>query len=205
MKYVVILDIGIAARNESKPFVEGIRKDVFIKSAVTNKTLYNWVWPGLAVFPDFNSKDVFKYWGDNIQDLKDKIDFDGIWLDMNEPAAFLDGERSALGIRRVNMTNFNLPYLPGNSSLERKTISADALHKNRGFFIDQEAKLTELEYHALNGFTETIVTHQALKTRLSHRLPFIISRSTFVGQGAYSGHWTVGDNLNLNSFKYQMK
>jgi lysosomal alpha-glucosidase len=195
LKYVVILDIGIAARNDSEPFVEGIKKDLFIKSAVTNKTLYNWVWPGLAVFPDFNSKDVFKYWGDNLQAMKSKIDFDGIWLDMNEPAAFLDGERSALGIRRVNMSKYDFPYLPGNATLEKKTISVDSLHKSQGFFIDQENNLTELDFHALNGFTETIVTHQALKTRLSNRLPFIISRSTFVGQGAYSGHWTVRDKI----------
>lgn len=205
LHYVPILDIGIAVGNNSA-YNTGIEKNVFIKSAVTGRPLVNWVWPGLAVFPDFNHPNASEYWGELVEKLHDQLNFDGLWLDMNEPSGFFNGEiliyellqplfKGDFSIikRWLNIPILSgfLPYYPGDSKLNTRTISQDAIHENHGAFIDQNNSLTEIDYHSLNGFTEAKVTYDALKQRCGHKLPFIIARSTAVGGGSFTSHWTV--------------
>ena len=55
------------------------------------------------------------------------------------------------------------------------------------------------DVHNLYGFTETIATNFALK-EIRGKRPFIISRSTYPGQGHYGVHWSgdvVSDWTNL--------
>jgi hypothetical protein len=55
------------------------------------------------------------------------------------------------------------------------------------------------DLHNLYGLTETIATNFAVK-QIRGKRPFIISRSTFPGQGHYGGHWSgdvVSDWTNL--------
>ena len=84
---------------------DGLDKGVFIKSGNPNrdkmdalspiknlnKTLYGRVWPGYAAFPDFTSPNGESYWIDQLTKFAQIIDYDGLWIDMNEIANFCTG------------------------------------------------------------------------------------------------------------------
>ena len=71
------------------------------------------------------------------------IQFDGVLLDMNEPSNFCEGacyppaERTAFDYSR------DLPYVPGNQSLEIHTISLNSTHIGN---------ISEADVHAYGGF-----------------------------------------------------
>ena len=47
-----------------------------------------------TVFPDWTANNVQAWWQEAFDDFKAKAEYDGIWLDMNEPASFAE-EREA--------------------------------------------------------------------------------------------------------------
>ena len=47
------------------------------------------VWPGWCAFPDFTDPEARTWWGEQMEALL-TWRLDGLWLDMNEPAAFVD-------------------------------------------------------------------------------------------------------------------
>jgi alpha-glucosidase (family GH31 glycosyl hydrolase) len=49
------------------------------------------VWPNEAVFPDFYNPDTTEWWHNQLSNMKKNLNFDGLWLDMNEIANFCDG------------------------------------------------------------------------------------------------------------------
>ncbi|XP_049848123.1 uncharacterized protein LOC126311211 [Schistocerca gregaria] len=92
-KYVLIFDPGIKVDYQYEAFLEGMRKDVFVKSAAESYLLGR-VWPGDVYFVDFTHPRAAEYWGGELQKFHKKVGFDGIWIDMNEVSNFCDGECS---------------------------------------------------------------------------------------------------------------
>lgn len=68
----------------------------------------------------------------------------------------------------------------------------------------RQAAGSHYDLHNMYGFTETMVTNAALRSVRPKLRPFIISRSTFPGQGRYGGHWTGDIRSDWDAMKYSI-
>lgn len=91
-RWVPIIDVGVKQQFPRGPGLQaGLEKNIFVKNN-KGQNLLGSVWPGRVYFPDFLNPLTEDYWGEMLEFLYKTIPFDGIWLDMNEIANFVDGE-----------------------------------------------------------------------------------------------------------------
>ena len=87
-KFIPIIDIGFSYdQNDMSIYNKiGDENNLFIKSGYTKKNLFGKVWPKKNAFPDFFNPNIYKIWDFGLDNYLKIVDYDGIWLDMNEPA-----------------------------------------------------------------------------------------------------------------------
>ncbi|XP_045600359.2 lysosomal alpha-glucosidase [Procambarus clarkii] len=180
MHYVPIIDPGISAAEPYHtylPWDEGVRFAIFVRNS-SNLPFIGKVWnPVATAWPDFTHPLAAYYWGRQLLRFHNTVPVDGAWIDMNEPSNFLSG--SVDGCKRSNFEN---PYFS-------PAVHGDVLFYHTLCMGARHHLGIHYNLHNLYGFTETIATNAALQIIRAKR-PFIISRSTFPGQGHYGGHWT---------------
>ncbi|MFW5937270.1 MAG: TIM-barrel domain-containing protein, partial [Desulfosalsimonas sp.] len=81
-----IVDPGIKIEEGYEPYADGLEKDVFVKYP-DGQPYAGEVWPGWCHFPDFTNPKTRTWWGKWLKTLTD-AGVEGIWCDMNEPAAW---------------------------------------------------------------------------------------------------------------------
>ncbi|XP_033896341.3 lysosomal alpha-glucosidase [Acipenser ruthenus] len=191
MKYVMIVDPGISSSGlpgSYKPFDDGLKRGVFILNQ-TGQPLIGKVWPGPTAFPDFTNPETHRWWYDNVKEFHDKVPFDGMWIDMNEPSNFVMGSLHGCPSNELE----NPPYVPGvvGGSLKSKTLCASS----------SQHLSSHYNLHNLYGLTEAIASHDAL-IKVRGKRPFVISRSTFSSHGRYAGHWTGDVQSTWEQLRY---
>ncbi|KAL6969845.1 NAD(P)H-dependent D-xylose reductase (XR) [Sarracenia purpurea var. burkii] len=214
MKYIVLIDPGIAVNSTYGVYQRGIADDVFIK--YEGKPFLAQVWPGAVNFPDYLNPKTVQWWVDEIKRFHELVPVDGLWIDMNEASNFCSGLCKiptgkqcpsgsgpgwvcCLDCKNITKTRWDDPPYKINASglqtpIGYKTIATSAVHYNG---------VLEYDAHSLYGFSETIATHIALEG-LQGKRPFILSRSTFVGSGHYAAHWTGDNKGTWDDLKYSI-
>ncbi|OWZ01106.1 hypothetical protein PHMEG_00027576, partial [Phytophthora megakarya] len=202
-KFVPIIDPGIPDDESLYAYTRGLEMDIFMTSS-DGKPYLGQVWPGPTYFPDFFHPDAESYWVEQLSRMHELMQYDGIWIDMNELSNFCNGLNCS---RSDNVTcpnadsqttcclvctddenEWNHPPFAINNDGDQtpiyyKTVSASA---------QQYGGVQQYNSHNLYGFTEAITTNAVLESVFNKR-SFVLSRSTFAGAGAHTAHWT-GDN-----------
>uniref|UniRef100_A0A669QHZ2 alpha-glucosidase n=1 Tax=Phasianus colchicus TaxID=9054 RepID=A0A669QHZ2_PHACC len=216
MRFIIILDPTISGNEtDYPPFSRGVDNDVFMKWPNSNDIIYSKVWPFLpnvqvneslpeqtqievniahAAFPDFLRNSTVEWWKreivefyNNPTDPSKSIKFDGLWIDMNEPATFMN---AAFGGCRDEILN-NPPYMPhlGDRS-EGITFESPCMEGQQ--YLPDGTPVRHYDVHCLYGWAQTRPTLEALQSVTRER-GIVITRSTYPSSGRWAGHW-LGDN-----------
>ncbi|KAL7639020.1 UNVERIFIED_CONTAM: hypothetical protein RMT77_010554 [Armadillidium vulgare] len=203
MHYVIMTDPGISGSEEPGgylPYDLGVKEDVFVKNS-TDQIFIGKVWNNKStVFPDFFKPNSVIYWSSLIRKFHERLAFDGLWIDMNEPSNFYNGQKDGCPVNSSLEHPYYIPLVKGGV-LYFKTLCMTAKHHLGNHY----------DLHNIYGFSEAIATFASLKIVKKNPDPFIISRATFPGIGAFAGHWTgdiysdwfnlwksIGDVLTMN-------
>eukprot|EP00833_Pecoramyces_ruminatium_P017697 jgi/Orpsp1_1/1191729/evm.model.d7180000088088.1 len=190
--YINMVDPAISTDSNYETYQRGIQADIFVKDS-EGKNFIGKVWPGLTVYPDWFNPKVKNYWKKEFELFKNIAMTDGNWIDMNEASNFCngacDGSSKDLPYKFGIFNPYNPPYAIFNNKnintqLNFKTIDMDATHYGGHI---------EYDVHNLYGHMESIITNQVFRELDPVKRPFLLSRSTFAGTGAYAAHW-LGDN-----------
>ncbi|XP_059187897.1 sucrase-isomaltase, intestinal isoform X2 [Centropristis striata] len=214
MRFIFILDPAISGNETNYPaFDRGIEADVFIKypESISDKIVWGKVWPdypnitvdesldwdtqvekfrAYAAFPDFFRNSTAEWWRQEIQDFYTNTTFDGLWIDMNEPASFVHGTvgGKCLGNQLLEFPPYMPPLESKHMGLKHKTLCM-----NSEQILSDGKKVRHYDVHNLYGWSHTKPTYDAL-LNVTGKRGIVVTRSTYPSSGKWSGHW-LGDNF----------
>jgi lysosomal alpha-glucosidase len=174
---------------EYEVFMDGLRNNVYVTNT-SNSLVKTRVWnEGYSIYPDYTNPNTSVWWKKNLKIFHDKIPYDGLWIDMNEPSAVdLWGQEGGCPKDNVlDRPQFN-PMHP--IDLEHKTICMSSQHHLGDHY----------NLHNLYAFYESKLTYELL-AGLRNKRPFLLSRATTTGQHVYSSHWAGDISSRWDYFK----
>ena len=197
-KAICIIDPGIKVNPALKSFRDGIEMGIFMKD-IEGREYQGEVWPGLTYFIDFFHPNVTKYIGVQLDEFKKKLDYDGLWIDMNEPANFLTGYTfQEINVPEANTSSLNYPpYDIANGvfsdqetpdTLFSRTVPMDIFHLH-----SSGIPIPSFNLHNIYGLQEAKIFFNLMGK--DKERPFLLSRSTFPGTGQFAATW-LGDNYS---------
>ncbi|XP_054716846.1 probable maltase-glucoamylase 2 [Uloborus diversus] len=221
LKWIIILDPAIPAATNYDVYEEGIKKKVYVERSppwskemfpehVRNETaVYGKVWPAdVVAFPNFFRDETADWWTESIVKYHDTLAFDGLWIDMNEPASFETNSdhpfycesswdpppEECWSLKCPTSALEDPPYNPlkssGTTRLSTMTLCMESQHA-----VNSDTSFKHYDVHSLYGWSQSIPTIKAAVQATGTR-SVVISRSTFPSSGQFAGHW-LGDNRSI--------
>ncbi|CAG7722384.1 unnamed protein product [Allacma fusca] len=186
VKFMTILDPAIAlgeAPGTYRAADLGKEMGVFLNNS--DGTIFEGrVWPSSNVgFPDFSKNATREWWITMIKEFHDLLEFDALWIDMNEPDNFGNGDTNK---GCPNNKYNNPPYVP--------KIRGDYLPTSTLCMDIEDSISLQYNTHSLYGWLESEPTAAGVLAATGKR-PYVFSRSTYVGTGRWASHW-LGDNYS---------
>lgn len=84
MHYIPLIDAGVSGNDDGGnylPYIEGVKADIFIKDAETNRPFVGKVWNyNSTVWPDHTNPKTRDYYFRMMKLLHDQMAFDGAWI-----------------------------------------------------------------------------------------------------------------------------
>jgi alpha-glucosidase len=91
------------------PYTAGTAQKVFVTNSDGSEYVGH-VWPGYTVFPDWLAPNTTAWWTDALRNWSALgVEFDGIWLDMNEASSFCEGSCGS-GLSAHELANTSTPF-----------------------------------------------------------------------------------------------
>uniref|UniRef100_A0A4W4HER0 alpha-glucosidase n=1 Tax=Electrophorus electricus TaxID=8005 RepID=A0A4W4HER0_ELEEL len=214
MRFIFILDPAISGNETGYPAYErGINENVFIRwpAEIGDGIVFGKVWPdypnvivnesldwdtqveyyrAYTAFPDFFQSRTAVWWHREIADFYANVmEFDGLWIDMNEPASFVHGTvwEKCLGPSVYD----HPPYMPRLESKEQG-LNHKTLCMNSQQVLPDGTAVKHYDVHNLYGWSHTKPTYDALQ-QVTGKRGIVVTRSTYPSSGQWAGHW-LGDN-----------
>jgi alpha-glucosidase/alpha-D-xyloside xylohydrolase len=206
-----IITSGISiAYEDYGTYERGLKADIFLKNPKGENYLAQ-VWPGPVYFPDFLNPKTTEWWMNEVQMFHDKIPIDGMWIDMNEVSNFCTGTfcswngtlfedsdqcylHCSSTVTKWDDPPFKINHMGTYQELGYKTAAMTVKHYDGSL---------EYNAHSLYGIAESIATNIAL-TKVRKKRSFLLSRSTFIGSGAHTAHWTGDDGASFEDLAYSI-
>ncbi|XP_040499843.1 probable maltase-glucoamylase 2 [Ursus maritimus] len=179
LKYVIVMNPGILNNSDYPPYMSGRTKRVWVLG--DNGFVVGQGYPGWTVFPDYSNPTCTQWWKEQLSEFHQTLEFDGVWIEMDEVSSFLQGSD-----RGCEWNTFNFP--PFTPRILDRLLFA------RTLCMDAEFQWgLHYDVHSLYGYSMAKATHSAMENIFPNKSSFILSRSTFAGSGKYAAHW-LGDN-----------
>lgn len=179
---MTILDPGIGVGEPAgtyRPYDYGNELDVWVKRP-DGSPMVGRVWPGDVHFPDYSKNATRHWWITLIKEFHDLLEFDALWIDMNEPSNFVVGDVEGCPVNKWNNPPFTTKvrdYLPDNALCMDHV---DSISKH-------------YDTHSIYGWLQSEPTMAGVEAARPGKRGFVLSRSNFVGSGRWVSHW-LGDN-----------